>query len=511
MTLRSVLERWALPAVVFITGACVLVVELAATRILAPYFGNTIFTVTSVISVVLAALSLGYYLGGRLADRRPSKRIFYAIVLAGGIGVFTLYWLQITLLPTLGNYLPLTTGPLIVSVILFFAPSFVLGTLSPFAIKLQQEQLKRQGVGIGTISGEVFFYSTLGSIAGSLLAGYVLIPHVGVRATMIGVAAVLVALGLIPLTLLSKDKKFGAKFGILIALVLAVTMFANPTQQAVYSSDGIYEKIVIRDGTFQGRPTRFLLQDRSSSGAMFLDGDDLVYDYTKYYALHEVFTPNANRVLVIGGGAYSIPKAYVKELPNATVDVAEIEPSLIDLAERYFNTPRDEPRLQHFVQDGRRLLHDANEKYDVIFSDVYQSLYSIPMHFTTKEFFQTAYDQLNDNGMFMANIIGSFDRRTPSLIFSELKTLQAVFPHVYVFGTESPSSLDPQNIIVVAHKSSQPVVFDQQQLAQSRHQVIQTLAAQQFDASTTDLTPYPLLTDDYAPVESWAATLLRRR
>jgi spermidine synthase len=508
MVSRKLAKRVAIPATVFITGACVLVIEIVATRILAPYFGNTIFTVSSVISVVLAALSVGYYVGGKLADRHPSQNIFYGIVFAGGLGVFALYWLQILVLPTLGNNLSLTTGPLIVTTVLFFAPSFVLGMLSPFAIKLQEQQAKDQG--IGTISGSIFFYSTVGSIFGSLLAGYVLIPHVGVRATVIGVGVVLVVLGLVPMVLLGLDKRFATKVAILVGFGVLFSLLSNPAVQAVYSRDGIYEKITIVDGEFKGRPTRFLFQDRSASGAMFLDSNELAYDYTKYYALYELFTPDPKRVLAIGGGAYSVPKALLNDLPEATVDVAEIEPSLVELSETHFNVPKDEPRLRHHIADGRRLLHDAPEKYDLIFSDVYYSLYAIPMHFTTKEFFQTTYDKLNDNGVFIANIIGSMDRRPPSLVLAEVRTLKAVFPHVYLFATVGTDTLEAQNLMVVAHKSAQPMRLDAATLAASRHQVIRELAPKQVDLDAIDLSPYPLLTDDFAPVESWTAELLRR-
>lgn len=509
MLSRKFIKRWALPITVFLTGAGVLVVEIVANRILSPYFGSTIFTVSSVISVVLAALSLGYYLGGRFADRKPTWTAFYSIVLAGGISVFILYWLQILLLPSLGNMLPLTFGPLVASVLLLFIPSFTLGMLSPFAIKLQQLANKDQG--IGTISGEIFFYSTLGSIFGSLLAGYVLIPHVGVRAAIMGVGVVLVALGIGPLLALGVDKRFLRKLCFVIGAGVLVSLLVNPIPpQTVYSHDGIYEKIAIRDGMHKGKPTRFLFQDRSASGAMYLDSDELVYGYTQYYVLHELFTPQVTRALVIGGGAYSIPKALLHDLPDATVDVSEIEPSLVKLSEQYFNLPKDDPRLNHFIEDGRRHLHDTTKPYDVIFGDAYHSLYSVPTHLTTKEFFETVYDKLNDNGIFIMNIIGSLDPQPPSVVLSELRTLQSVFPNVYLFAVDSPNILDVQNLVVVAHKNEQKMVFDEQLLQTNQHAIIQNLAKQQVRLEPLNLENYPLVTDDFAPVEYWTAQLLRR-
>ena len=173
------LQRNILLYIVFLTGASVLIVEIVAVRILSPYYGNTIYTVSSVISVILAALSLGYYVGGRLADRWPHPRIFFNIIFVSGLSVFIIQLLTTTLLPSQGHRLSLMIGPLVSALVLFFLPSFLLGLLSPFAIKLQQQKLPQRG--IGRISGEVFFYSTLGSILsvillmvwGDMLASYI--------------------------------------------------------------------------------------------------------------------------------------------------------------------------------------------------------------------------------------------------------------------------------------------------------------------------------------------------
>lgn len=508
MFVRKRIKRWALPATVFFTGAGVLVVEIIATRILAPYFGNTIFTISSVLSVVLAALSIGYYVGGKFADRQPTWETFYGIVSAGGIGVFVLYWLQLLILPALGDSLPLTFGPLVASVLLFFVPSFILGMLSPFAIKLQQMTCKHQG--IGSISGEMFFYSTLGSIFGSLFAGYVLIPYVGTRIALLGVALFLIALGIVPLLVLGADKRFIRKISLLVLLGVLASLFVAPAQHAVYSHDGVYEKIAIVDGDYHGQPTRFLFQDRSASGAMYIQSGDLVYDYAKYYAAHELFVPEVKRALVIGGGAYSIPKALIADLPHVTVDVVEIEPKLYELSQQYFNVPTDNPRLNNHTDDGRRFLRTTNEQYDFIFGDAYHSLYSVPTHLTTKEFFQTVYAKLANEGVFMMNIIGSLDRQPPSVILSEIRTLQEVFPRVYAFATDSPDTDAVQNIILVAHKSNRQVLPTQEFVNGHPQEIMKNLPAKQVNLAAIDWNAYPVLTDDYSPIDSWTAQLLRR-
>src|SRR3989344_7026318 len=185
-------KKFSLPFVVFLTGACVLIIEIVATRILSPYYGNTMFTVSSVIGIVLAALSVGYYFGGKYADKYPREKVFYSIILISGLSVILLHLLTLFLLPSLGYGLSIVSGPIISAIILFFTPSLLLGTLSPFAIKLQKQYFPEKG--IGSITGEIFFWSTLGSIFGSLLAGFVLIPQFGISQIILAVAIILIIL-----------------------------------------------------------------------------------------------------------------------------------------------------------------------------------------------------------------------------------------------------------------------------------------------------------------------------
>ncbi len=498
-----------MPFTVFVTGACVLIIEIVATRILAPYFGNTIYSVSSVISVVLAALSVGYWVGGRTADRYPTKKLFFGIIAFGGVLVLLMQFLRVTLLEAWGYKLPLAAGPLIMSCALFFVPSFVLGMLSPFAVALQQRDAKGQGV--GTTAGQVFFFSTLGSIAGSLLAGFALIPMFGITGILIGVGLVLFLLGIVPLAALGLERR-PTIVAVLLAgsvLILAATP-GSMGPKAVYNHDGVYEKIVIRDGVWNGQSARFLQQDTSNSAAMYLNSDALAYDYTKYYSVYEMFTPKVQRALVLGGGAYSIPKAFLTDLPGAKVDVAEIEPSLPGLGKQYFRL-EDNPRLTHYIEDGRRMLHDANGRYDVIFSDVYHSMYSVPAHFTTVEFMDLARSRLSDDGVFIANLIGSTNTSGPSFIWSQVKTMRQVFPHVYVFAARDPSSAATQNIIAVGSNSKTRVDVNDAKWRASAYQTVREIAGHYVDDRRVSLASYPVLTDDYAPVDYLTAKVLPKR
>lgn len=496
---------------VFITGACVLIVEIVAIRVLSPFYGNTIFTVSSVISVILAALSIGYYTGGRFADRHPSLRWFFSIILISGLVLLLLHFIGTITLPILGNTLSISAGPLISSLLLFFVPSFLLGTLSPYAVKLQSINYPKQG--IGSIAGKIFFWSTLGSIIGSLLTGFVLIPHFGVDQIIITNGVVLFFLGLIPLSILG-EKKHLNKFLFVLIILIGIPLYISRAarENVVYSKDGIYEKITIYDGQIAGRPTRFFQQDRTESSGMFLDSHDpkdLAYDYTKYYSLYKVFNPEIKNALVIGGGAYSIPKALLADLPDATIDVSEIEPSLYHLAKKYFRVV-DDPRLHNYTDDGRRLLYDSNKNYDLVFSDVYQSLFSIPAHFTTQEFFKIAKSKLNQDGVFIANMIGDLSHQQPSLIMSEIKTFQTVFPNNYFFAVESPQSIRPQNIIIVGYNSDKHVNLNAPAIVTDSNPIIRSLRDKVIDTEKFDLLPYPIITDNYSPVEYLTGQILQR-
>jgi spermidine synthase len=304
-----------------------------------------------------------------------------------------------------------------------------------------------------------------------------------------------------------------------LACAVGATAFAarHSRRDALYVKDGVYQKISIYDSEYNGRPTRFFQQDQNSAGAgegaMFLDSDDpgdLVYDYTRYYALYKIFTPNVENALVIGGGAYSVPKALLHEIPQASIDVVDIEPSLFSLGQRYFKLP-DSPRLHNHVEDGRRFLWDSATKYDLIFSDVYYSFFSVPPHFATKEFFALAQEKLAPGGIFVANMIGDLSRQPRSLVMAVIKTFQLVFSNTYVFAVSWPDKTDSQNIMLVAYNSDRRIDFSSRAILASSDPFLRSLPFKLVDVEHRfDLSAYPVLTDNYAPVEYLTAKVLER-
>lgn len=498
---------------VTLAGMAILIIEITATRMLAPFFGNSIFTISSVIGIVLAALGVGYYLGGSLADRRPSAVWFFSLIVIAGFSVLLLQFLNAVLLPGIAYKLSLINGPLIVSLLMFFLPAMFLAMLSPFAITLLHAREADRGV--GNASGLVFFWSTLGSIAGSLGTGFLLIPHWGIGNIIVGVGSGLVLLGGIGLLLTRKLPTILpvglAVLGLISGIALRHVAMADG-RSVIFAVDGRYERIVIRDIPHRDRTARILLQDRNISGGLYLDDGSMAFDYTKYFDLYRLFTPELKTALALGGGAYNVPRSILHHSPRAIVDVAEIDPSLHSLALRYFDLP-DDARLRNHVIDGRRFLHDTAERYDLVFSDAYRSFISVPPQFTTLEFFRLARSKLKENGVLIANYYGSLAPDTRSTIYSVLRTMRAVFPQVYVIATVSPESEELQNFIFIGHNSSNPgerTDLRQAAAVEFAHPMLQGVAALELRPADALLDSHPVLTDDFAPVEYYAANAIRR-
>jgi spermidine synthase len=498
---------------VTLTGMAVLIIEITATRMLAPFFGNSIFTISSVIGIVLAALGVGYYLGGLLSDRRPSAVWFFSLIVIAGFSVLLLQFLNAVLLPGIAYSLSLINGPLIISLLMFFLPALFLAMLSPFAITLLHACEADKGV--GKAAGSVFFWSTLGSIAGSLGTGFVLIPHWGIGNIVVGVGLVLVLLGGLGLLMTRKLPKIVpvgvALLGLISGIALRHDAMADG-RSVVFAADGLYERIVIRDIPLRGRTARVLLQDRNVSGGLYLDDGSMAFDYTKYFDLYRLFIPELKTALAIGGGAYNVPRSILHDSPRAIVDVAEIDPSLHALALRYFDLP-DDARLRNHVIDGRRFLHDTAERYDLIFSDAYRSFISAPPQFATVEFFRLAKGRLKENGVLIANFYGSLAPDTRWTIYSMFRTMRAAFPQVYVIATASSGSEELQNFIFIGHNAPSPDTRTDLRRAAAikfAHPMLKDIAALELRAADAVLDAYPVLTDDFAPVEYYAANAIRR-
>jgi len=504
------LKKPILLSTVFFTGACVLIIEVVAIRILSPYFGNTIFNYSSVITVILAALSIGYYAGGKLADKKPSLRLFYGIILCGGLTVLLMQLVNERYLAAISGHFSMMIGPLVSASILFFIPALLLGTLSPFAIKLMKVHAPDEGV--GSVSGKVFFWSTAGSIVGSLAAGFILIPHVGIDRIVISAGIAMSVLGFLALTLMKTEARKVVVAVVAIALLTyaAIDQISKKGPDVLFERDGTYKKLVVKRMTnpLDQRTYLTLFQDLSPSGWMYEDSDEHVVGYTKYYGLYKLFAPEAKDILAIGGGGYVVPKSYYNDIPDATIDVVEIEPTLFDLGKRYFRVPTSD-RLRNHVTDGRRFLKGSEKQYDVIYSDAYFSFATVPHHLATKEFFELAKSKLNDGGVFIGNFFGDLNQRPDSLIYTAMKTFSSVFENNYYFAALSPGATFPQNVIFVGYNGNRKFDFKAMDPSNYNSALISSLSQKLLDVSNIDFSPYPLFTDNYSPTEYFTAQVLK--
>ena len=496
--------------VVCITGLSVLVIEVVATRILSPYFGNTIYTYSSIISVILTALSFGYYLGGRVSDACPYEKYFYGIIFLSGFFSFFIEYIIVWFLEPMSKNISFVYGPLVFSLGLFFLPSFFLGMLTPFAITLQN--IKFPESGIGKISGEVFFWSTFGSIVGGLVTGFYLIPNFGVDAIIIGVSCLLAAIGFIGLFAYSIQTKYLYVLLFIFSLFAAFSMVQTKIFKQygfLYEGEGIYEKILVYDKDYEGRPARFLRSELNSSSAMYLDSDDMLFEYSKYYSLYSLFNKNPKHILVLGGGAYSIPKKYLSEISDAMVDVIEFETTLYSIAKKYFKL-EDSLRLKNYIEDARKFLLTTDNTYDVIFNDVYLSLYSVPSHVITKEFFLLAKSKLNDGGIIIMNLIGDIYPGEKSLVVSGMATFDSVFENTYFFATDDPKKIEVQNIILLGINSNQKIDFQDVLIKENINETIKNLEKQLIRKEDIPINQALVFTDNFVPTEMYTATMLER-
>ena len=480
---------------VFICGAVVMSLEILGSRLLAPFFGNTIFVWGSLIGVVLASLSLGYFLGGRIADIRPSQFIFSMVIFSAGALIFILPFssdlvFEFVLTRNLGT----RYSPLLGTVLMLAAPSTLLGMISPFAIKLAALNLQK----IGSTAGNLYSLSTIGSIIGTFVTVFILIPEFGVEKIIFTLSFILMGVSLVSL---------GTRMKILTvaAVIIGVVIFygANFSGDVVIEKDTLYHHLVVAENDLHSPPIRVLVLDNNYHSAMFLDGSNRsVYKYTDFLHLGLVFKPDAKRVLFIGGGGFSAPKNFRENYPDLTIDVVEVDPEVVEVAKEYFRVKEDDKMRIH-IEDGRIFLSRSEEKYDIIILDAYSKNY-VPFHLMTVEFFQEVYGDLNPGGVVVSNMVSSFSGDTSILYRAEYRTIADVFPNLYVFPVSHTYPERLQNIILVGTKSDDFVSKEELLEEVGRGIRVRLPALQEMvyrymedEVPTSDV---PLLTDDYAPV-----------
>ncbi len=529
----------AIGAAVFIAGAVLLGLELAASRVLAPYFGSSLFVWGALIGVVLAGLSLGYWVGGAAADRYPAPRLLLGALVSASLLVLAIPYIDGWALERVVSWDPgPRADPLVATILLFGAPSVILGSVTPIAVRLRARSLER----LGRTAGRLFAVSTAGSIAGTFATAFWLIPELGTDqllasaavALMLAAAAVAVA-ERAPVALAVALAAAGLMTAPVFALApeaggsLTGTQLQNWSPlyrlqeeagrqtgdpgaasrdagfRIVHAKDTRYHRLVVADDS----GTRYLRFDNSFQSAMYLDDPFRTrFQYTDYLDLGLAYDPGARSVLFIGLGGGSAPKRMWRDFPELRLQAVELDPDVVRVAYRYFGLPRDD-RLAVEVEDGRRYLARNRERWDVIVVDAFYSD-AIPFHLATREFLELARARLAPGGVVVTNVIGALAGDQSRLLRSMLRTYRAAFPTVAVHPVFLRGDSDPRtvrNVIFVATDGAAPSkAFLAERWAEVRKRApgapdLGAAIRDRWDRplATADV---PVLTDDYAPTDA---------
>lgn len=483
----------------FVTGAIVMSFEMLGSRYLNPYFGSGIYTWASLISTVLAALCVGYFIGGIAADRYPSVAVLGATVLIGSAYILVLpLFAQALMEGVLAAFDDVKAGSLAAAFAILFFPVTFLGMYSPFGIRL----LLQSAQSSGRVSGTVYGISTLGSIVGTLGTTFILIPAIGTRAITLalGVAGIVAGLALVALPTLRRG-----------ALLLALALVAAPQARANDLIDPKIRSEMLKraDGRIAHIETEyndiFITKrrneltmsfqvkgyDYTESVANLADPDDLPVRYTQVMTLGVVYPPETKRVLMIGLGGGSISSYLGRYLPQAVVDTVEIDPGVVTAAKKYFGMI-ETARVRYHEGDGRVFLNRRRDTYDLILVDAFHGGY-VPFHLLTREFYTLVKARLAPGGAAVFNVHDG-----TKLYASTMLTLRAVFPGVHLY----PSG---QGEIIVVASEAPPDTDTLEARGKARQETfgfrfpLPALLARRNDKERVTQTG-ELLTDDFAPV-----------
>ena len=384
-----------LTAVVFAAGVGSLATEISASRLLAPYFGNSTIVWANVIGLILASLALGYWLGGRLADRRPTPRTLGAVVLAAACLIAVIPFVARPLLDLSVEGLDrVSAGAAIGSffgvLVLFVPPVVLLGMVAPFAIRLAITDLESAG----TVAGRLYAVSTVGSLLGTFLSALVLIPAVGTQRTLLASAAVI---GFGGAALLGR--RWLVLGAVLAGLLLIPPGVVKAQKGLLFEDESRYQfiQVVERDGA-----RRLYLDEGLATHSVWRRNDVLTGGVWDTYLAVTALLPRLERVAMLGNAAGTAARAFAHFYPGVRMDGVELDPAVSKAGRRYFGMGRI-PRLEVHDMDARTYLRQTDRRYDLIVVDAYRPPY-VPFYLATREFFDLVRKHLNPGGIVALNV-----------------------------------------------------------------------------------------------------------
>ncbi len=420
---------------VFMTGAAVMVIELLGTRMIAPFYGASLYVWSSLISVTMIALAIGYFVGGRWADRAQRTGLSLIIAVAAVLTLLIPWITRPVLLAT--DPLGLRAGAFVSSLVLFLPSLTMLGMVGPFAIKLSTSRLD----GIGAGAGSIYAMSTVGSVVGTLVLGFFLFPLLGSREILIGLGVVLLVLAIA--VALFEQNKLGVSSALMPCFILAVVgLFLLPKIVAaghVYNPDGKFQIQSERESLYgwvrvidhKTNDLRVLTSDASAIGAASISKGENRLSYQDIVDLLPGLTPKVNRALIVGLGAGKMAN-ILHDRYGIKTDTLEIDPAVAEAATDYFGF---KPSGESIIGDARYEIRHLKGPYDLIIHDCFTGG-SEPSHLLTVETLAQLRGMLSDNGIMALNFVAFYDGGHNASLASVSKTIEQVFANHAFFISE---------------------------------------------------------------------------
>lgn len=414
---------------VFVSGAAVLFLEIIGTRILGPTYGVTIYLWSTLIAITLLALSLGYALGGRLADKRASANLLFLHMAAAGVWTVFIPFLKGAAIQ-LALPLGLRGAMLAAGLILFAAPLTLLAGVTPIALRVRAHRLGQ----VGTTAGNISAVSTVGSVLSALATGYWLIPNVGVFRLTLGTGLLLIAAATLGFLLYSNRRLGTVAATGLVVCAIAAGWAPSETQGQegiLVTRQSVYAQISVQD---RGDNRMLLLDNFPQTGKNMTTGRTAYRSHCLLGFLRHLHAPDNGRILIIGMGGGVVVEYYLDA--GWDVDVVEIDPVVADFAREYFGLRIDPAEI--LVEDGIQTLNRVEDgTYDIILADVYGAG-TIPFHLVTREAYALIKRKLKPGGLLGISVIAlGWEGRWPD---SLAQTLRTSFENVVFLPTAGPYS-----------------------------------------------------------------------
>ncbi len=429
-----------LAVIVFVGGITSIAIQTSASRLIGPYFGSSTFIWANLIGLTLLYLTVGYFIGGRLADRWPSPKLLYVVTGIAGLSTAVIPFLAGPILGVsqsafdnvdVGQFY----GSLLGTLLLFSVPVTALGCVSPFAVRLRTLNVQSAG----NTAGSLYALSTIGSILGSVLPTFLLVPVFGTRTTFMILAFALLVPSLTVLLLSKAGREATLVGGLALCAAFLPVMsdggLIRPPQTGVviHEAETRYNYVQVLQ---RGDETLLALNEGHAIHSIYNPNNLLTKGPWDYFMIGPYFNQDTqpedvDSMLMIGLAAGTVSKQFTNAYGDVPIDGVEIDGEIAEIGREYFDM--NEPNLNVVVADGRYYLAQTDKTYDVIGIDAYRQPY-IPFHLTTREFFQEAEEQLTDDGVVVVN--AGRTRDDFRLVEVMAATMADVFPHVYIVDVE---------------------------------------------------------------------------